>query len=80
MHQQIKKWGNGAAVRIPKSIMEQAHLSLDSTVDIRVENGCVVVEPTRKRTYNLDELVQGITDENRHDEVSTGDSVGNEAF
>ena len=41
----VKKWGNSAAVRIPAAIMEAAHLKLDAAVDVREEDGRIIIEP-----------------------------------
>lgn len=76
----VRKWGNSASVRIPAAIMEAAHLSLDTAVDIREEGGRVVIEPLNRPDFDLDELLDGITDENIHDETDFGAAVGNEAF
>jgi antitoxin MazE len=80
MRVQVKKWGNSASVRIPSSIMEAAHLEIDQEVEIREEGGLVIVEPVRRTTYDLDELVAGITDDNVHDAISFGEPVGKEAW
>ena len=74
----IKKWGNSASVRIPASVMAAAALSLDQAVDVREEAGRIVIEPIREEIFDLDELVAGITDENRHDPVDTGPRRGRE--
>ncbi len=76
----VKKWGNSAAVRIPAAIMEAASLSLNETVDVREESGCIVIEPIRPSEYDLAQLLAGITPENLHAEVSFGPAVGKEAF
>jgi len=44
----VKKWGNSAAVRIPASVMEAARLHLDEVVDIRDEEGRIIIEPLRQ--------------------------------
>ncbi|MGD0432840.1 MAG: AbrB/MazE/SpoVT family DNA-binding domain-containing protein [Acetobacteraceae bacterium] len=74
----VKKWGNSASVRIPASVMAAAALSLDQAVDVREEAGRIVIEPIREKTFDVDDLVSAITDENRHDPVETGPSVGRE--
>jgi antitoxin MazE len=74
----VKKWGNSASVRIPASVMAAAALSLDQAVDVREEAGRIVIEPIREETFDLDRLVADITDDNRHDPVDTGPSVGRE--
>lgn len=73
----VKKWGNSASVRIPSAIMEAASLKLDQTVDVREESGRIVIEPVRE-SYDLEQLLAGITPENMHDEVSFGPVVGKE--
>lgn len=76
----VKKWGNSASVRIPAAIMEAAKLHLDEEVDVCVKGGKIVIEPVRPGEYDLARLLEGITPENRHAEVSTGPAMGNEAF
>jgi antitoxin MazE len=76
----VKKWGNSASVRIPAAVMAAAALSLDQVVDVREEAGRIVIEPIRDKTFNVDDLVADITDENCHDPVDTGSSVGREVW
>ena len=75
MRAKIQKWGNSLAVRIPKALAELVELSDGREVELSVEDGKMIVQPARKRRYTLDELVAGITDENRHDEIGTGAPV-----
>jgi antitoxin MazE len=76
----VKKWGNSPAVRIPAAIMQASRLSLDEIVEVREEGGCIVIEPVRQKTYDLDELIKGITTKNRHDIVEFGVPQGKEAW
>ncbi len=76
----VKKWGNSASVRIPAAIMEATHLKLDDLVDVREENGRIIIEPLAHKTYELNALLAGITPENLHAEVNTGPAVGNEVW
>jgi antitoxin MazE len=76
----VKKWGNSAAVRIPASVLEAAKLELDQPVDVREERGRVVIEPKRRREFELAELINGITAENMHAPIDTGVPVGREAW
>jgi antitoxin MazE len=75
-----KKWGDSASVRIRASVMAAAAISLDQAVDVREEAGRIVIEPIRDETFDLDDLVAGITDENRHDAVETGAPRGRECW
>lgn len=74
----VKKWGNSASVRIPVAIMQAANLSLDETVDVREEDGRIVIEPVHPREYDLARLLDGITKKNMHTEVSFGPAIGKE--
>ena len=76
----VKKWGNSAAVRIPAAVMQAVHLDLDEVVDVREESGRIVIEPTRQKTWDLDELLRGITKKNRHEAVDFGPAVGKESW
>ncbi len=76
----VKKWGNSASVRIPAAVMQAAHLDLDQEVDIREEGGRVIIEPVHQITYDLVDLLDGITEDNLHGEVSSGDAVGQEIW
>ncbi len=76
----VKKWGNSAAVRIPAAVMQAVHLDLDEVVDVREESGRIVIEPTRQKTWDLDELLRGITKKNRHEAVDFGAAAGEEIW
>ncbi len=77
--QLVKKWGNSPAVRLPAAIMEAAHLVLDQPVNVRAENGRVVIEPA-SLPCSLDDLLAGITPDNRHAEADFGVPQGLERF
>ena len=76
----IKKWGNSAAVRIPASVLEAAQVRLDQPVDVREEAGRIIIEPLREVRYDIENLVAGITDENRHEPVDMGRATGQEVW
>ncbi|MGC2331781.1 MAG: AbrB/MazE/SpoVT family DNA-binding domain-containing protein [Candidatus Acidiferrales bacterium] len=76
----VKKWGNSASVRIPAAVMQAARLNLDDAVDVREESGRIIIEPERRREYDLDDLVKAITPEHLHEEVDFGGPVGKEAW
>ena len=76
----VKKWGNSAAVRLPAAVLDAAHVHLNQPVDVRVEGGRIVIEPLNPVEYDIETLVAGITDENRHDPVDMGPAAGKEAW
>jgi len=75
----VAKWGNSLGLRLPKSVAREAQLDEGDTVDVSVDNGAIVIRPTRP-TYSLDELVGRITARNRHAESDWGGSVGHEVW
>lgn len=77
----VKKWGNSAAVRIPAAVLEAADVRLEQEVDVREESGRIIIEKLNPAPhYNLEELVAGITERNRHEAVDTGVLTGHEAW
>jgi antitoxin MazE len=76
----VKKWGNSASVRIPAPVMAAARLSLDQSVEVREEEGRIIIEPVRETAFDLMALLDGITDENRHDAVDFGPAKGREVW
>jgi antitoxin MazE len=76
----VKKWGNSPAVRIPAAIMQASQLALDEVVDMREKGGCIVIEPIRQKTYDLDRLIKAITARNRHESADFGVAKGKEAW
>jgi antitoxin MazE len=75
----VGKWGNSLALRIPNVFAREIAVTEGASVDISVANGTLLVRPVdESHVYDLDALLCGITEENRHGEVATGESVGNE--
>ena len=77
----IKKWGNSAAVRLPSVFLESLNLKLDSLVEVFTQDDSIVIKPIRQKSnISLEQLLEGITPENLHGEVETGQSVGKECY
>jgi antitoxin MazE len=75
----IRRWGNSAAIRLPAQMLAAAGLKPDDRVDVREENGRIVIEKAEGE-LSLDELIDGITPENRHDVIDWGPPVGKEIW
>lgn len=80
MRVNIKKWGNSASVRIPHSVKTAAHLHVDQAVEVREEDGRVVIEPVQSPSYDLAKLLAEMTPDTFHDEVDFGVPVGKEVW
>ena len=60
--------------------MRSAAFEVDQRVNIKVTRGRIVIELSQPRDLRLEDLVDLITPENRHDEVDFGPPVGQEAL
>jgi antitoxin MazE len=76
----VRKWGNSASARIPAAVMQAARVSLDTAVDVREEDGRIVIVPERAPQYSLAALLKNITPENLHDPIELGEPLGQEAL
>ena len=76
----VKRWGNSAAVRLPASVMQATQLELDEVVEVREDQGRIVIERVRQKRYELAELLKGITNKNQHREIDFGPAVGGEMW
>lgn len=80
MHGTVRKWGNSAAIRLPAAVLEAAHLEINQPVDVREEDGRIIIQPIRPAALALENLAAAITDENRHDEMDLGPMTGREIW
>lgn len=80
MKTKVQRWGNSLAVRIPKAFAEEVGLKDDSPVEMRLVKGGLIVEPSSIWEPTLEELLDGVTDSNLHDEIETGPAQGSEAW
>jgi antitoxin MazE len=78
--QVVAKWGNSLGIRIPIQIAKQVNLKEGTGVIFTVLEGSLVIKPERRKKYTLDELLEGMTPENVHEEVEMGKPVGNEIW
>lgn len=78
MQTKIQKWGNSLAVRIPKAFVKEAHVAYGTSVDLSVDDGKIVIDPHTEPEFRLEDLLKGVTKQNVHAEVDTGESVGRE--
>jgi antitoxin MazE len=76
----VQKWGNSLGLRIPKSYAEEADIVDGSQVEISVQDGDLLIHSVEKRKFDLDDLLKQVRKDNLHDEINTGDPVGDEAW
>jgi antitoxin MazE len=74
----VRKWGNSASLRIPVALMKAADIAIDDQVEVREEEGRLIIQAVRPDRYDLDELLAGVTPDNLHEEADFGKPVGKE--
>ncbi|CAN5138814.1 type II toxin-antitoxin system antitoxin MazE [soil metagenome] len=80
MRVHVKKWGNSASVRIPASVMTAAALHIHQAVDIREEEGRIIIEPVLASAYVLDDLLAQMTPDTFPEDIDFGQPVGKEIW
>ena len=75
-----QKWGNSLAIRVPKSVAVQVGLKAKDDLEIKVQEGNVVLTPHVRRVYRLEDLVKRITPKNMHHEIDSGAPIGREVW
>lgn len=79
MRAKAQRWGNSLAVRIPKSIAQQAGVNEQDELDIDVDAEVIRLRP-RRRQPGLAELLERVTPANLHGEADFGPPQGRETW
>ena len=79
--QQVLKWGNSLALRIPSAIAKQMRVAAGGKVDIRIEGTTLVVEPAGEQLppFGHKDLLKALQ-RVRRAEDALGKRRGREAF
>ena len=80
MKTRVQKWGNSLALRIPKSFASEVGLQRETSVEVSLADGKLVITPVARPEPTLNQLLAKITRDNLHHEVDTGSAVGNETW
>ncbi len=80
METRVKKWGNSLALRIPKTLASEAGIQEETLIELILEEGKLIIVPVSEPTLTLAELLDRITEDNRHEEVDTGPMRGAEVW
>ena len=80
MKTRVQKWGNSLALRIPKSFADEVGLQKETSVEVSLADGKLVITPVNKPKLTLNQLLAKVTKENLHHEIDTGSAIGNETW
>ena len=75
----VSRWGNGHAVRLSKTVMLQAHISLNDTLNIEASENCIVLRKVPKtKAERFMELFGDYKGNWSCEEIDTGNELGKE--
>lgn len=69
----LNKWGNSLGLRIPKLIADEANLKPGSEFVLSIQKKGSFTLTLKEDKLSLDDLVKGVTPENRHDNLINGE-------
>ncbi|MGB8842856.1 MAG: AbrB/MazE/SpoVT family DNA-binding domain-containing protein [Aliidongia sp.] len=80
MKSTVGRWGNSLALRLPKSVADDAGLLEGANVEFQVEDGRLIVTPARP-IFRIEELMAAYDPAlHHHEEVEWGHPVGDETW
>jgi antitoxin MazE len=80
MKTRVQKWGNSLAMRIPTAFAAEMHVVSNSTVEIALHEGKLIVSSPKRRKWTLGKLLEGVNRNNIHGEFHAGKPIGKEAW
>ncbi len=80
MKTRIQKWGNSLALRIPKSFAVEAGIEEDSSVELSLEKGKLIIVSSQRPKFTLKQLLSQVGKDNLHQEIQTGPPTGKEVW
>jgi antitoxin MazE len=51
--QQVKRWGNSLAVRIPAGLADMLRIQEDTDVEVSVEHGALMIKPAGVKVFSM---------------------------
>ena len=62
MKTRVQKWGNSLALRIPKSFASEVGLDENSSVEVSLNEGNLIVTPAHEPKITLKQLLAHVTE------------------
>lgn len=63
MNARIQKWSNSLAVRVPKAFADEIGLEENSSVEVHIEDGKIILTLQSTPTYSLEDLLERVSNE-----------------
>lgn len=78
---QLQKWGNSAAVRLPKKLLNQMDWKIGDTLLPEIHNGQLLLKIAKRPRYRLQELLNEMNgDPQRTENWDTLPEIGKEVI
>lgn len=75
---QVKKWGNGTGILLPKVILDMLTIKVNDSVEISVNEQNIVISPIKKKHLTLVERFADYEGETKQDEYWKDGPTGKE--
>ncbi len=80
MEIRVKEWGNSQEIRFPKAILQEVVISVHDTMDIKVENGKIVLNPFFRHKTLVERIRESGCKLSGIGELDWGEPKGNEVW
>lgn len=77
---QIKKWGNGSGILLPKVILDMLSIKTNDHVEISIRDQNIMISPVKKKHLTLAERFAAYEDETKQPEYWSDSPTGKEIF
>jgi antitoxin component of MazEF toxin-antitoxin module len=80
MAKKIQGWGKSVGARVPIPPASEAAFAAGEEVKLRANDGGILVQHPYPNSYQLWDLLEGVTEGNRHRAIASGDCVKREVW
>ena len=80
MRSRVTKWGNSQGLRLSQELLRSANLAVGDPVEISLEQDRIVIARAPKPKLRLSDLLAGMPEDYRPEEVDFGPPVGREEW
>ncbi len=74
----VQKWGNSQGLRLPRHVLENAHIAVGDNVEIIVGKEQIVIKKAARQKFDLAEMVARMPKNYKVREESFGRPMGKE--
>lgn len=76
----IQKWGNSQGIRLPKYLLESIKWQENEQINIKAENGKIVIEKAQEAEITIEELFADFDGQYIPIKIDWGGAVGKEIW